>query len=334
MKNTSKIYLVFLCLLVLFLFAGEKAPAQNKVRLIKASTVPVEFSLEDQAVLARPVCLKSDSNKIYVVDSQDNAIKIFSKTGKFLSAIGKQGRGPGELIMPSSISIYKDQLFVSDFGNRRIQVFDKSGKFIRSFKTPAAGSDIFVLDQELILLVHLTSAGNSPDERLLYLINFSGEQIGQFLPCSFTGDRVYDALKNLITVFPLADGYFIVTYRSDDLIWLKFNRKGEIVARIKPDKAYKPLKMKIPFIKGPTRSFEINFWHATSDGNFIYYLESVILPGEQDNQPGRHIYVFDLNGGLSGKIEIPQPVARFIVDGDLIFAVDMMADLKIFRIEP
>ncbi len=64
-------------------------------------------------------------DQIYVADSCNHRIQIFSSGGKFLASYGKAGNGVGELSYPYDVRVDATGLqFVCEFGNSRIQIFD------------------------------------------------------------------------------------------------------------------------------------------------------------------------------------------------------------------
>ena len=73
---------------------------------------------------------------IYVSDGyRNNRVVHFDKEGKFLSAWGKLGTGPGEFSTPHSIVVdSQGRLYVADRNNVRIQVFDRDGKFLAQWR--------------------------------------------------------------------------------------------------------------------------------------------------------------------------------------------------------
>jgi hypothetical protein len=73
---------------------------------------------------------------IYVSDGYGNArIVHFSADGKYLSAWGKRGTGPGEFGLPHNLVIdAQGRVYVTDRDNQRIQVFDAAGKFLTEWK--------------------------------------------------------------------------------------------------------------------------------------------------------------------------------------------------------
>jgi len=67
--------------------------------------------------------------KIYILDSGNHRIQIFSPKGKYLRTIGRLGQGPGEFRQPLSIDIdSRDYLYVLGRWNNRIQVLTPEGK--------------------------------------------------------------------------------------------------------------------------------------------------------------------------------------------------------------
>ena len=84
----------------------------------KPGTGPGEFN--------RPEGLCVDSHdQVYVADSCNHRIQIFSTEGKLLRMYGKPGKGKGELSYPYDICVDSaGRQYVCEFGNSRIQVFD------------------------------------------------------------------------------------------------------------------------------------------------------------------------------------------------------------------
>lgn len=63
-------------------------------------------------------------DRIYVADSCNHRIQIFSRDGKWLKTYGKAGRSLGELSYPFDVRVDRaGRQYVCEFGNSRIQVF-------------------------------------------------------------------------------------------------------------------------------------------------------------------------------------------------------------------
>ncbi len=97
-------------------------PVQTVARFLlsfgASGTGPGEFN--------RPEGLCVDAqDRVYVADSCNHRIQVFSSEGKLLSVYGKPGKGPGELSYPYDICVdASGRQYVCEFGNSRIQVFD------------------------------------------------------------------------------------------------------------------------------------------------------------------------------------------------------------------
>ena len=119
--------------------AGESQ--KLSVRLLDgfghAGTGPGEFN--------RPEGLGVDrQDRIYVADSCNHRIQIFSREGKFLRAYGKAGSGRGEFSYPYDICIDEaGRQYVCEFGNSRIQVFDANDQPIEIIGGPGAAPGQF-----------------------------------------------------------------------------------------------------------------------------------------------------------------------------------------------
>ncbi len=116
----------------------------------RPGTGPGEFN--------RPEGLGVDAqDRVYVADSCNHRIQVFSSDGKFLRTYGKAGRGKGELSYPYDICVdAAGRQFVCEFGNSRIQVFDAQDHPLEIIGCPGAGPGQFSNPWS----VALDSAGN------------------------------------------------------------------------------------------------------------------------------------------------------------------------------
>ena len=77
---------------------------------------------------AEGVCVDV-ADRIYVADSCNHRIQIFSSDGRFSRTHGKAGTSPGEMNYPYDIAVDEQgRQYVCEFGNSRIQVFEANDK--------------------------------------------------------------------------------------------------------------------------------------------------------------------------------------------------------------
>lgn len=79
---------------------------------------------------AEGICVDAQ-DRLYVADSCNHRVQVFTSDGKFIREFGKPGNGPGELSYPYDVKVDTvGNIFVCEFGNSRIQVFDGAGKSV------------------------------------------------------------------------------------------------------------------------------------------------------------------------------------------------------------
>jgi glucose/arabinose dehydrogenase len=83
--------------------------------------------------LSWPVGIAVDQEgNVYVADTANNRIQVFSSNGNFISKWGGYGGGNGMLSSPEGIAVDSSSgnVYVADTANNRIQVFSSNGTFI------------------------------------------------------------------------------------------------------------------------------------------------------------------------------------------------------------
>ena len=80
------------------------------------------------------------NGQVYIADYGNDRIAVYEEDGSFLTSIGEQGTGPGQLSGPKGVAFYKDErLIVSDHGNNRLQVFTPEGEYVSQFGSYGTG---------------------------------------------------------------------------------------------------------------------------------------------------------------------------------------------------
>lgn len=115
-------------------------------------------------------------NHIYIADSMQHRVQVFSREGRFIRTIGQKGQGPGDLYTPQMIAFTSDgRLVIAESGNKRIQVMDLKGKHLSMFKSPIAWiSELHGLAGNLLAV-----AGTSwnPEAPIVRLVNIQTNSI-------------------------------------------------------------------------------------------------------------------------------------------------------------
>lgn len=106
------------------------------------------------------------SGDILLADAAMGDVKVFDRQGRFRQAIGKRGRGPGEFVLPVSVSQspFDGRLVVTDLQARRVTFFDGRSLSYLGLKDLAApvGFRAAILGHSDTVLV--TGAVSNPEE--------------------------------------------------------------------------------------------------------------------------------------------------------------------------
>jgi len=102
--------------------------------------------------------------RVYVADTGNKRIQVYSDQGTFERQIGRGGTLQGELDEPVGLDIGLDgNLYVADTWNQRIEVFDRTGNFIRDWTVPYLDVDalgnVYVTDPEAFRVIVFDTLG-------------------------------------------------------------------------------------------------------------------------------------------------------------------------------
>jgi ABC-type Fe3+ transport system permease subunit len=147
-------------------FGFEKLSPRCIASYGRPGTGPGEFNR------AEGLCMDAH-DRLYVADSCNHRIQIFSGDGGFLRAYGKPGSGLGDLSYPYDICVDSvGRQYVCEFGNSRIQVFDGHDRPIEIIGGPGVEPGRFNNPWG----VALDSAGN------LYVADSQNHRVQKLIP--------------------------------------------------------------------------------------------------------------------------------------------------------
>jgi DNA-binding beta-propeller fold protein YncE len=110
---------------------------------------------ETKELFDRPTDIAfAPDGSFYVSDGYGNSRVVkFSKDGRYLTAWGRKGAGPGEFNLPHSVAVDKQgRVYVGDRENHRMQVFDGDGKFIREWKHVGSPWGLFLTEDQSLYM--------------------------------------------------------------------------------------------------------------------------------------------------------------------------------------
>ena len=147
------------------------------------------------------------SGNIYVLDAGNTRIQKFAADGKFLSTIGRKGKGPGEFMLPDGLDIDREgSLIVSDVAQLRIQVLPSEGSMdikVIHLESPsfrgirALSSGNYIFSTSSLFEPEASGVGQKLDEaRLLKVLSPEGQILNAFGRGVDFGESLTNAMGN------------------------------------------------------------------------------------------------------------------------------------------
>jgi len=138
---------------------------------------------EGNIVLFDPRLYLVDSDEnIYISESTDQVIKVFSSDGEYIKTIGAKGDGPGEFQSIGYIGFTPEGSFVvMDNQARRTNLFDASGQFLKSFSWQNFFLRAFLFKNNSYLCQENVYGENRQDRKLFVKeIDYDGNEIRSY----------------------------------------------------------------------------------------------------------------------------------------------------------
>jgi len=105
---------------------------------------PGQFKFQAMGYNYGDLAIGPDGN-LYVMDTANSRIQVFSPDGTYLREWGEPGRDEGQLSAPSGIAIdASGRVYVTETGNRRLQIFDSDGQFVAAWEPSEAEGGPFL----------------------------------------------------------------------------------------------------------------------------------------------------------------------------------------------
>ncbi len=117
--------------------------------------------------LKKPAGIAFYEGDLYVCDTSQDKIIIFSKDGKYRDSFGESGSAVKQFRNPEGIFVYQGIIYVADTDNDRIQVFGSNGVFLRSIGNTG--------DQEATLKNPIAVAVDS--RAMIYAVDGASRQV-------------------------------------------------------------------------------------------------------------------------------------------------------------
>ncbi len=130
-----RVSILFLISITLVFSPAYLLPLAYSQELSYVSTEDRSGIGETDLSLPAGITVDSSSGNVYVADTANNRIQVFSSNGTFISTWGRYGTANGTFNQPAGITVDSSSgnVYVADTDNHRIQVFSSNGTFISTW---------------------------------------------------------------------------------------------------------------------------------------------------------------------------------------------------------
>lgn len=117
------------------------------------------------------------SGLLYVTDTGNERIQVFTETGEFVTAFGRTGSGPGELLEPVGIAVAPTgEVLVADSHNARIARFEPNGAPLDTWRVPAWEEQRFFEPYIAVSTTGLVAVSSSATGEVI-ILDQAGQQV-------------------------------------------------------------------------------------------------------------------------------------------------------------
>lgn len=136
------------------------------------------------------MCIGPDGH-LYIADTHNSRIVVYSRDGKLLRQWGTYGTGPGQFIYATDVAVNdRGEVFATDYGKAdRVMKFDADGRFLTAWGTPGEGPGEFQRPMAIALdgrgHAYVADTANhrvqkfTEDGRLVHTVGGLGKEMGR-----------------------------------------------------------------------------------------------------------------------------------------------------------
>ncbi|MFC1553442.1 NHL repeat-containing protein [candidate division KSB1 bacterium] len=244
----------FICLVLLFSIGCSQDKLPENVEIINGikhihntlpeyiENTPVEFKLigkigdlettDENFQLFDPYDVARDNeDNIYIVEIGNQCIKKFNPEHKFLMKFGREGEGPGEFNVPTSINLDESgNIYITDGPENRVQVLDPNGKYLRQFVFSGYRSFLHVIKsgKYVISRKKRLNLPFDPEESAVRMVDEKGNLIAGLGKLRIFDDERISKAANSLYIAKDSENNIYLSFRNQNRIE-KYSPAGKLL---------------------------------------------------------------------------------------------------------
>jgi len=236
-RRWAKILIIIYCLLSSMILWNSSL-GQDRSNIKPYCTGQTDLAVSSDCAFSAVDDMVIDTkNNFIIVDSFGTGeVYVFNEKGEFVRIIGRKGKGPGEYLQPTSITIHPSgQLWICDYMNRRINIYAENYTYIKSvfIEGGRVHPHIFTpTNDDIIMYNGMLYPMNNELHDTIIKYNKTNKTITRFAPLqSEVLDINFSSMRNGIAVDQ--KGYI---YEINPIFYQirKYDFKGNFVKKLTP----------------------------------------------------------------------------------------------------
>tara|TARA_R110002124_G_scaffold76758_4_gene205716 strand:+ start:209 stop:1261 length:1053 start_codon:yes stop_codon:yes gene_type:complete len=233
----------YLLLLLSFLLiscdSGKKEQKKPEIQQIKIDQPEVAANFDSHGLVQPSAINVMENGNVVTIDGSRKEVLILKPNGELKSKFGREGKGPGEFVMPLDIQFVGNAINIIDVNQYKVIKFDNEGSFIDSYsyETKSAKRNIVLLaDQTYVsnasgLNNHLLEIVNLTNDSTLYFGEAKGEPVEvvdlQKEIKALSNREIPSIFKNFTTLFH--ENEFIYAFLDSYSELRKYSLSGDLI---------------------------------------------------------------------------------------------------------
>ncbi len=291
--------------------------------------VPAEWTLEAEeistlgkagvdadAAFSNPAALGFDAlGRIYVLDSGNHRVQVFSPSGELVASRGRQGDGRGEMSRPEGMWVYPNgEILIADTGNRRLARFGAAAEPLDAIPVDYLPLEV-VGTAEHIFVLRLPPASfmfGPEAEPLVSVLDRDGKLLDNLVPPQRNDVGILYFLLNTRRLAPAPGGGFALAHTHVISQVQTYDRLGSRTGTI--DVLYKAA-IWAPLGSLPRYISDQSLDHVARTASDVSWDEARglywVLAGYVDRTAegtwtiGTELYRYDTSGAYRGSVMLP-----------------------------
>ncbi len=319
--------------------------------------VPAEWTLEAEEIstlgktpvdaataFLNPAALGFDAlGQIYVLDSGNHRVQVFSPAGELVASRGRQGNGPGEMNRPEGMWVYPNgEILIADTGNRRLARFGAAAEPLDEIPVDYLPLGVVGTAEHIFVLrLPTTSFMFGPEaEPLVSVLDRDGKLLDSLVPPQRHDVGILYFLLNTRRLAPAPGGGFALAHTHVASQVQIYDRLGSRTGTI--DVLYKAA-IWAPLGSLPRHISNQSLDHVARTASDISWDEARglywVLAGYVDRTAegtwtiGTELYRYDTSGAYRGSVMLPYSARIVAVAPDrTVWVIDHEGLLHRFRL--